>query len=450
MSDNFDDLMKERNLLIWKQNELAERRMEQEAEWRRQEEERRAAEEEKRRVQAEYENARPVCLYCGEKIDYSTGSACYEYCCKKCAVADLGRDNVEDYMDHVGNYNLSRKLDSLIAAQRNLEALLLSEGMDGYTVEQNIYLAKLHVISCNLNKAATCLQFVLNTLAPAEKGNFITSLYQDDRKQREYNENGVYLGSYLLKGLLNSGENFIGAMTPESQISLGVALLRNERRSDNLNDDERTQMITEALESGFYSLDDLDRQKEVALVLLDEERYKNGYRYSLPFLSAILNVDDQDGRFNQKIKKSLASLSIDTVKEGRKTCQNGLLAAFLDAEIDFYRATLAKCWDAKIKEVRMSAIGGALKSALIAPVLGFFAAGALINEHLVLGILLGVGAFVAFCFFLTYLFDGTPGALKKCMRNGELYWSEDGECNGKIREIINELIEARRKRATSF
>lgn len=82
----------------------AERRHEKE------QEEKRIAEEKER----EYIASLPHCLYCGKRFEENNVSY-FEYCSKKCAIEDLGRDNAEKYYERCENEKIRNNFISLKA-----------------------------------------------------------------------------------------------------------------------------------------------------------------------------------------------------------------------------------------------------------------------------------------------------------------------------------------------
>lgn len=169
MANSLKDAIEESNRLRQKQLDMEEARLQWEAERAREEEERREQEEERERARQNYLAALPTCKYCGESIDYSASgcSAIFEYCCKKCAIADLGKEHFADYEDF-GYYRLAKKLDDLTARKDSdrLEIRLLANGVGSFSREQCLRIAQAYdmetaVLSRNRDKAEECLRFWL-------------------------------------------------------------------------------------------------------------------------------------------------------------------------------------------------------------------------------------------------------------------------------------------------
>lgn len=330
---------KERMRAIEEQNELLrelekqEERREREEEDRRREEERRREKEEKaRQDQADYAAACPKCEFCGGYINYYNNSACYEYCCKKCAIDALGRNKLDAYMDHVGHENLSKKLDKLIAKKYEFDAVLLAEGMTSFSVEQYLSLAQLYwynwpVFGRHPEKSVECLDKVYKNLNPAQKGKMIVSLYKDRKADRKYGDYGNDFGSFFLNELLVSGENIDDFMSLEAQLFLGEMFLsQSGSGGSHLDDDAKFQFAVSAFQKNFYAAETFEEQKEMALKLMDPNQYKDGHKIGLPFLSAILDSVDCRNFVKEMILKLMDP---EQFKDGYKLGKS-FLSAFLN------------------------------------------------------------------------------------------------------------------------
>ena len=112
-----------------KQRELAERQQ--------------AHQEEIRREEIAYQNALPKCKYCGKQYNYAPeNNSFYEYCSKKCAIEDLGKDKIDEY-GQTGQRYIKKQINNAFYEDNNIyKGIVLSEGFSQFlTVQQHIFVA---------------------------------------------------------------------------------------------------------------------------------------------------------------------------------------------------------------------------------------------------------------------------------------------------------------------
>lgn len=137
-------------------------------------------EEQERRRQADlqaYQAACPVCKWCGYRYNFNN-SGFFEYCSRKCAISDIGKNKIEEYSSFTGLKNLSMKLNQLISQRNALSALILADGIQKFTLKQNLYLAKEYTndhpcIAPYIEKAFSFLESAYNTMDAASKAEMI-------------------------------------------------------------------------------------------------------------------------------------------------------------------------------------------------------------------------------------------------------------------------------------
>ncbi len=90
-----------------------------------------------------YKNALPRCKWCGKQYSFAPESnSFYEYCSKKCATDDLGREKIGEYAT-VGLDLIRKQINNAFCDKNSIhKAIVLSEGYSQYfTVQQHISIA---------------------------------------------------------------------------------------------------------------------------------------------------------------------------------------------------------------------------------------------------------------------------------------------------------------------
>ncbi len=104
------------------------------------------------RQKEEYSEASPRCKWCGEKYTFKNGDGFFEYCSRKCAKEDIGKDQLEQYAA-TGESALRKLFNEAIRQKNALQAYLISEGLSGLTTDEKCRLGYLLGNQGNLNCA---------------------------------------------------------------------------------------------------------------------------------------------------------------------------------------------------------------------------------------------------------------------------------------------------------
>lgn len=126
-----------------KERELRERELAEQKEQRELAERQQAHQEEIRREEIAYQNALPKCKYCGKQYNYAPeNNSFYEYCSKKCAIEDLGKDKIDEY-GQTGQHYIKKQINNAFYEDNNIyKGIVLSEGFSQFlTVQQHIFVA---------------------------------------------------------------------------------------------------------------------------------------------------------------------------------------------------------------------------------------------------------------------------------------------------------------------
>ena len=95
-----------------------------------------------KRQKEEYSEASPRCKYCGEKYTFKNGDGFFEYCSKKCAKEDIGKDQLDHYVA-IGESALRKLFNEAIRQKNALQAYLISEGLSVLTTDEKCRLGYL-------------------------------------------------------------------------------------------------------------------------------------------------------------------------------------------------------------------------------------------------------------------------------------------------------------------
>lgn len=144
-----DEARKWRREQEWEREREREEREEREREEHEREEHEREEREREREHQEEihreeiaYDNALPKCKWCGKQYSFAPESnSFFDYCSKRCAVEDLGKDKIEEY-SQTGLEIIKEQINDAFEHRDWYKAIVLSEGYSEYfSVEQHIYVA---------------------------------------------------------------------------------------------------------------------------------------------------------------------------------------------------------------------------------------------------------------------------------------------------------------------
>ena len=121
--------------------ELRERELEEQRLQREWAEEQQANQDEVRQEEIAYNNALPKCKWCGKQYSFSPdANSYYEYCSKKCASDDLGKDRVVAYSQNV--YPWIQEQINKAFLENIHKAIVLSEGFSQlFTPQQHLTIA---------------------------------------------------------------------------------------------------------------------------------------------------------------------------------------------------------------------------------------------------------------------------------------------------------------------